>query len=364
MYIHPRTNILSHCAMSLTGLILCSSLALAEEVTPVIQVQGTALESADSVTIKTTEQDYIPADAAEVLKSVPGANLNKNGPLTGIAQYRGMFGPRINTQLDGLNIAPAGPNWMDPPLSHIPTSQLENIAVIRGISPVSAGAESIGGTIRATTAKLSYTADGTVKPLGSISTGYESNNNAYTVGGQVGGSSGSDRFQLNGNYDNGQDMKAGNGKDIVPTQYKRRVFGADYGHRFDAGEFSLGYSNERVDNAGSPALPMDITYVKGNTFSTGFKSLAGSSGIQWLADLHYMDTEHKMDNYTQRSAPVMLGVAGTPLMQRYALTNAKDLAYKLHAAIPLADGTLTLGTDGWMATHNADVFYPASTTFS
>jgi hypothetical protein len=40
--------------------------------------------------------------------------------------------------------------------------------------------------------------------------------------------------------------------------------GVEYGHRFSAGEASLGYHHERVDNSGSPALPMDIIYVKGN----------------------------------------------------------------------------------------------------
>jgi len=360
MHIHRHINTLN-CYLILASLTLGSTLALAGEPAPVIQVQGTALESADSVTVKTTEQNYIPADAADILKSVPGANVNKNGPLTGIAQYRGMFGSRINTQIDGLNVAPAGPNWMDPPLSHIPTSQLESISVIRGISPVSAGAESIGGTIRATTAKLPYSKD-TIVPHGSISTGYDSNNKAYNVGGQLGVSSGSDRIQFTGNLDKGLDIQSGNGKDILPTQYKRRNFGADYGHRFGIGEFSFGYSNERVDNAGSPALPMDIIFVKGNTFSSGFKSARDTAGIQWLADMHYMDTDHQMDNFTLRTAPV-IAMTGT-LMKRFTLSNAKDFAYKLHAAIPAGSGTITLGTEGWMAKHNADVFDPTNAAFS
>ncbi|MDQ6968893.1 MAG: TonB-dependent receptor plug domain-containing protein, partial [Mariprofundus sp.] len=225
------------------GLLLAASMlvngvANAAEQAPVIKVTDTAIESANTVTIKPTEQDYIPTDTADALKSVPGANVNKNGPLTGIAQYRGMFGSRINTQLDGLNVAPAGPNWMDPPLSHIPPSQLESISVIRGISPVSEGAESIGGTIKAKTATLPFSSDGELAPHGTLSTGYDSNNKAFTAGGQLGISSGSDRIQFNGNFDKGQDMKAGNGLKIVPTQYQRRNLGADYGHRFDGGDFN------------------------------------------------------------------------------------------------------------------------------
>jgi len=341
-----------------------SALAYAADSSPVIRVESSALQQADSVIISPADQDYIPADTADMVKSAPGANVNKNGPLTGIAQYRGMFGSRINVQLDGLNITPAGPNWMDPPLSHVSPSQLEDIQLIRGISPVSAGAESIGGTIRAKTARLPYPSDATVSPHGSLITGYDSNNNAYNVGGQLGISSENDRLQFNGDFDKGLDMQAGNGLDIVPTQYQRRNLGADYGHRFSAGEFNLGYSNERVDNSGSPALPMDIIYVKGNSFSTGFQSDKNTPGIHWLADMHYINTDHLMNNFSLRSAPLMLGSPGTPVMQRSSLSNAKDFAYKVHAAIPLGSSTVTLGTDGWLAKNKADVADPNNAAFS
>ncbi|MGW8311336.1 MAG: hypothetical protein ACWGNB_09770 [Thiogranum sp.] len=40
-------------------------------------------------------------DTATLLQRAPGANVNRNGPLTGIAQYRGMFGQRVNALVDG-----------------------------------------------------------------------------------------------------------------------------------------------------------------------------------------------------------------------------------------------------------------------
>jgi len=328
-----------------------------------IKVESTALEQIDQVTVKPSEQIYTPKDTAEVLKTVPGANVNKNGPMTGIAQYRGMFGTRVNVQVNGLNIAPAGPNWMDPPLSHLAPEQLESISVIRGISPVSAGAESIGGTIKSKTASIPFSTTGKVVSHGDFSTGYDSNNNAYTVGGKIGTSSGRNRLQLQGNFDKGQDTNAGNGLDIVPTQYQRATLGLDYGHQFNRGVFNLGYGHEKVDNSGSPALPMDIIYVKGNTFSTGYQSNKDSSGIKWLTDIHYMDTDHLMNNYSLRKVPLMLGVGGTPPMARYSLSNAKDFAYNVHAAIPMSIGTLTLGTDGWVVKHNADVYDPNNSAF-
>ena len=38
-------------------------------------------------------------DTAEVLRRLPGADSNYNGRLTGIAQYRGMFGDRVSVNI-------------------------------------------------------------------------------------------------------------------------------------------------------------------------------------------------------------------------------------------------------------------------
>ncbi|HPQ87734.1 MAG TPA: TonB-dependent receptor, partial [Gammaproteobacteria bacterium] len=43
-------------------------------------------------------------DTPEVLKKIPGANVNRNGPLSGIAQYRGLFGNRVNVQIDNITM--------------------------------------------------------------------------------------------------------------------------------------------------------------------------------------------------------------------------------------------------------------------
>ena len=58
-------------------------------------------------------------DTATVLKDIPGANVNANGPITGIAQYRGMYGDRISVVIDHLGVVSGGPNAMDAPLSYV-----------------------------------------------------------------------------------------------------------------------------------------------------------------------------------------------------------------------------------------------------
>ena len=77
-------------------------------------------------------------DSTALLRKLPGANINGNGPLSGIAQYRGMYGNRVAVAIDGAQFTSGGPNLMDPPLHYAPAAMLESLIVYRGAAPVSA----------------------------------------------------------------------------------------------------------------------------------------------------------------------------------------------------------------------------------
>ena len=90
--------------------------------------------SHDTRTIDVADELLISPDVSQLLKKAPGANVNSNGPLTGIPQYRGMYGSRVAIALDDTKISPAGPNWMDPPLSYSSGGQLQSLEPIRSCS--------------------------------------------------------------------------------------------------------------------------------------------------------------------------------------------------------------------------------------
>src|SRR6056297_3332360 len=52
-------------------------------------------------------------DTARLLRGVPGADVNTNGRLSGIAQFRGLYGDRVAVSLDGICPIGGGPNAMD-----------------------------------------------------------------------------------------------------------------------------------------------------------------------------------------------------------------------------------------------------------
>jgi iron complex outermembrane receptor protein len=115
-----------------------------------IIVSGQQLSSRGATII--IEREFV-IDVAEALSRLPGANRNQNGRLSGIAQYRGMFGDRVSVSIDGLGVISGGPNSMDAPLSYVSPMITKQLVLERGIPGVASSPESIGGHMDATIAR-------------------------------------------------------------------------------------------------------------------------------------------------------------------------------------------------------------------
>jgi len=61
---------------------------------PEMTVEGESVAGPAIFQIDLEQAPVTTPDAAELLRRAPGANVNRNGPLTGIAQYRGMYGDK------------------------------------------------------------------------------------------------------------------------------------------------------------------------------------------------------------------------------------------------------------------------------
>jgi len=98
--------------------------------------------------------------------------------------------------LDGMDLIASCPNHMNPPLSYIDPTNIDNIKVYAGITPVSVGGDSIGGTIMVNSAKPEFAAAGAGNLVkGQISSFYRSNNDAY--GGNVSATFANESFSAN-----------------------------------------------------------------------------------------------------------------------------------------------------------------------
>ena len=296
-------------------------------------------------------------DAASLLKHVPGANVNRNGALTGIAQYRGMFGNRINITLDGANMKEVGPNSMDPPLSHIPAALTKSLQVYRGIAPVSSGIDTIGGAMSLETKKGRFAEGDGIETSGLISSGYSSVDDGYYAVGFGSLANENHKIYAGGTKEEGEDYKFKDDKKVTPTSYDREVFTAGYGYQRDGHEFGLHYTDNNTRNAGTPALPMDIRYVRGGLYDASYQWDMGD-GYQLKGKFFYQNMRHLMNNHTLRAPRIM---NGAPLLIQNR-TEVEGGGLDLAFTMPLLDGELTLGINGDQSNHDAfisgSVFMP------
>jgi iron complex outermembrane recepter protein len=300
------------------------------------------------------------ADSAQLLKKIPGANVNSNGTVTGIAQYRGMYGDRVNILMDGIKISSGGPNAMDTPISYIPRAQLESLEVIRGIAPVSSGNETIGGTMRATSTQSSFTESDEIKFHGQASAGGQSVNNGYDVSTLMSLANQTHRLHISGSRQDSDDYDFANGE-VSPSEHDRNSYELGYGYKIKDHEFGLEYVLNDTNESGTPALPMDIVYINADiargTYKANWNQVAIESKVYWS------QIDHKMSNFELRLPPLTGGGAGPGTMQRFSIAASEDFGYGIEASLVFAGGTLKLGTDGHLSDHDADIFNPMSAMF-
>ncbi len=299
--------------------------------------------------IELAETTNINPDSAQLLRTAPGADVNSNGPLTGIAQYRGMFGNRIAVQINGTAISAGGPNWMDPPLSYAPSALLESLVVYRGIAPVSAGQETIGGAISAETWSGDFTASG-VEFTGRLRAGMRSNNSAMLTSGMAVFANESHRLRLSAFTESADDTSFPGG-DILPTEYERDRF--DLGYGFRAGNHTLQFdiSRNETGDSGTPALPMDIEYIDSDLYSV--RSEYDAETWRLVTRVYASDIGHGMSNFHLRTAP------GNNAMWRRNIATGENTGL----SSTLETGAWRVGVDAYREVHNSNISNPNNANF-
>jgi iron complex outermembrane receptor protein len=187
--------------------------AYAEElVLPSIEVTAEKIADINPSALNTS-------DSASLLADEPGVSLYRAGGVSSLPAIHGLADDRVRVKLDGMDLIASCPNHMNPPLSYIDPTNIDNIKVYAGITPVSVGGDSLGGTIIVNSAKPEFAAAAAgagnlVK--GQIGSFYRSNNNAQ--GANISATFATETFSANysgstskaDNYEAGKNFKTTN----------------------------------------------------------------------------------------------------------------------------------------------------------
>jgi iron complex outermembrane receptor protein len=293
-------------------------------------------------------------DLANWLTSVPGANINSNGPITGIAQYRGLYGDRIAVSLDGNPVIGAGPNAMDTPLSYSTPLIVDSMTVYRGIAPVSAAMNTLGGAIDVKMRKAETMNSTKMLVSGDLQAGYRSNNSAKTFSAVTNITKGDIALMFYGNSQVGNSMESGDGTTISPTDFDKIQLGGDVRYVGDENAMGLSYHYTKTNDSGTPALPMDIEYIQSHRVSLDGSFILEKWQGEWL--FGYMDADHGMTNFLMREN---LNLA------KYRRNNAtaETTNFKLSLSKNYDFGELTFGSDGYFSNHDSVITNPNNIMF-
>ncbi|RLA51174.1 MAG: TonB-dependent receptor [Gammaproteobacteria bacterium] len=318
-----------------------------------IIVEGERLKSEERAIIQTLDLDK--PDSAALLKSLPGANVNSNGPLTGIAQYRGLFGDRVAVSMENEAVLSGGPNAMDAPLSYAPPLLLKSLELTTGIAPVSASQEAIGGHITATLDRGEFAATEDAKLSGAATSRYGSVDDGVNHALKAVAANNQHKLAALASYDDGNDAETGGGKTLTGTGYRRERYDLSYGWQNETNELLISAGKLETDNTGTPALPMDIKYI--DTDMVNFNATNELDGFTLHTRAGYRHVLHLMDNFSQRTNSM-------PMRFRQNKASGQQVAWGASVDIPVGGDRVSIGIDGTQTLHNALITNPNMAMFA
>lgn len=293
-------------------------------------------------------------DTAELLKQLPGANLNANGPLSGLAQYRGLSGDRVAVSLDGLSMVTGGPNAMDAPLSYASPLLLEHMSLERGIPSVSSALESLGGHISVDYDRGEHGEGPDWRLAGQAQARYVTNGDLGSGAMRLVGANDRHKLALLAQRDRADDLDFPGG-DLTPTRLERDRYDLSYVHRADETRVGVYAGRLETSDSGTPALPMDIRWIDTDLQGADIELELGETALEIA--LSRSDVSHAMDNFSLRTPPA------NPMGYRFAHAIADGLSWRIGTRTESESGQWRIGLDGKTAEHTATITNPNAAAF-
>ena len=274
-------------------------------------------------------------DTTSLLRWIDGAEATGAGGVSSLPVLRGQADDRNKVLIDGVPVTAACPNHMNPATSYIDPSRVGRITAIAGVTPVSQGGDSIGGTLTVDSPAPVFAEAGVgLHTEGRLSSFYRSNGAA--LGGSIYGSAATETLSLGytGSLSSANSYKDGQGDTVVASKYSARNHAATLGVKAGDGVFTLKGGQQYLPYEGFPNQYMDMLWNRSKFLNGGYEG--DFSWGRLKTRLYWQETKHFMDFLTERHK--------NGSMPMY--TDGRDRGYSVHAEIPLSAGdTLRFGNE-------------------
>ena len=250
------------------------------------------------------------SDTASLLREAPGVNFYSAGGVSGLPVMHGLADDRLRIKVDGMDLIAVCPNHMNSPLSYIDPTMVESVQVYAGISPVSVGGDSIGGSVTVASAAPEFAKPGQDQLLkGEAGVFYRSNGDAS--GANLSATYATERVSLNytGAYAQADNYKAGGDfktytftgrvghtlslDEVGSTAYETVNQAIRFAWKQDDQLVEFKYGRQHIPYENYPNQRMDMTDNVSDQFNLAYTGKQDWGSLK--ARAYYAHTQHEMD---------------------------------------------------------------------
>ena len=316
-------------AIAIGTALFCPAFTLAQ--TPVMDevlVSATRMELAYPLGSMTVGGDGIvrqrpyTSDSAGLLKDVPGFSSYAGGGVSSLPAIRSFADDRLRVEIDGMGLHSACGNHMNPPMSYIDPGNVGQIKVQSGITPVSSGGDSIGGTVMIDSTVPKFAGAGQDSLLGGSISGFVRSNGSAN-GGNISAFAATESLSISATaaYSKSDNYKSGGGQEIKSTLYDAQNQAISLALRGDSNLFVFNVGHQNIPYQGFVNARMDMV---GNESTYGNARYLGTFGWGVLdVRAYYQHITHEMNFLSDKGGDMPMNTEGN------------NYGYSIKAEIPL-----------------------------
>ncbi|WP_246160811.1 TonB-dependent receptor plug domain-containing protein [Maribacter flavus] len=244
----------------------------------------------------------------EYLESSKKVAMVKRGAYAWEPIINDMTSERLAITIDGMRIFGACTDRMDPITSYVDVSNLSNVHITSGQKGAEIG-NTIGGALDMRLEKSGFL------PLdwtGSVETGFESNNNAQIVGGEL--NYANENFYLDTDviYRHADNYIAGGREEVPFSQFTKYNLSINSGIKVAEGEKLLvSFIFDEARDVGYPALPMDVSLARAFIGSVSWVQEDFFGNLNdWETKVYANSITHIMDDSQRPDVPIRMDMPG------------------------------------------------------
>ena len=254
------------------------------------------------------KQSKILTSIDDYLQKSTKVDMIKRGAYAWEPLINSMSTERTLITIDGMRIFGACTDKMDPITSYVEVSNLSEATISSGQEGACYGS-TIGGSIDLKRTRTNFRSQ---QWNANFTSGFETNNAQKILGTAINYADSLVYVDVDFMYRDAENYKAGNSKEVLFSQFKKRNFSATSGFKIGKNKLLEGsVIYDKATDVGYPALPMDVSIAEATIASLKFEYVPMHTLISnWETKAYFNTIMHQMDDTKRPFVPVHMDMPG------------------------------------------------------